>query len=263
LKKASDQSEGDDRSPDRAFAEALNRQGFAFQESALASIQELRTKWTPWVSELPVGTPDQNTRIDFVLSHPNKEYFLVCECKRANPATSNWCFAKADFQAESSRKGRLYVETLERGHGYVTGTQDLGNVYDLYQIGIEVKSGGSGDAAGEGRGQIESAATQVMRGQNGLIKFFADRAMLKLGTQRMVFVPVILTTALLWTSRINLRYADLHSGRIDPADVTLEKKNWIWFLHKDRASNIHFLPVLRISVSAKSCSLNLRDLSRL
>lgn len=90
----------------QSFAKVLNRHGYGFQFSVLKKADELarqrKSAWDFEVCEFPVeGGP--GTRIDFVLSRPprrgdgSKYYFLIAECKRANPALSNWCFARAPF----------------------------------------------------------------------------------------------------------------------------------------------------------------------
>lgn len=52
------------------------------------------------MSEFPVES-EKGTRVDFVLerkaSNSYKRLFLVAECKRANPATANWCFVKSPY----------------------------------------------------------------------------------------------------------------------------------------------------------------------
>ena len=230
---------------ERVFAETLNRHGYSFQYSVLFHVSKLSTQalWSPWVSELPVGDQEDNTRIDFILRDRTGHRYLVCECKRSDPALSNWCFARGSFQAHSELKGRLYMQTLERDphseNTIAVGIRDICDSTNLFDIALEVKSNEKGDGPGK---QIENAATQVSRGLNGLIDFFYERNMLKLEDVTLSFVPVVFTTARLWVSSVDLGAADLESGRIKHTDVPLEEKGWIWYLYPQGSGIKHSVP---------------------
>jgi hypothetical protein len=84
------------------FAKALNRHGYPFhyrtlKEAADASDIHRRSGWLLQVAEFPVEVQGERTKIDYILQWQGEPKFLVVECKRANPALSHWCFAKATF----------------------------------------------------------------------------------------------------------------------------------------------------------------------
>src|SRR5437867_2805939 len=83
------------------FVNAVNRQGYAFQFAVLEKAKQLLASGDSSfgfeVSEFPVQIRGAHTRIDFVLLKRDGKLRLVSECKRANPALSNWCFARAPY----------------------------------------------------------------------------------------------------------------------------------------------------------------------
>lgn len=115
-----------------SFQRALNRHGYGFQFSVLKIAEQLakkvdedeRSKWNFLFSEVPVQVQGFGTRIDFVLSKSRSSpssrlFYLVCECKRANPALSNWCFIRAPRTHRNQPKGidPLMLETIIQNSG--------------------------------------------------------------------------------------------------------------------------------------------------
>jgi hypothetical protein len=102
-------------------------------------------------------------------------------------------------------------------------------VAETYGIAIELKSLREGDKNGTGRGAIEEAAAQVIRGLNGLVnKLAMSQSMF--GEQKLaVFLPVVFTTAKLWVCDARLEQADLLTGNIDISSSTLRPAPWVAF----------------------------------
>lgn len=79
----------------------LNFHGYGFQYAVLRFSEELfRQKISSWIfrwSEFPVQVNNVDTRIDFILENTQNGIFIVAECKRVNPAYSNWCFVKTPY----------------------------------------------------------------------------------------------------------------------------------------------------------------------
>jgi hypothetical protein len=96
---------------------------------------------------------------------------------------------------------------------------------------IEVKE------QGFGRGAIELAATQVLKGVSGLIDFFKNKPGL-LNGQPLV-IPVILTTAQLYESDVDLGSADLHTGTLAAESVKASEAPWLWYQYNLSASLKH------------------------
>lgn len=82
------------------FETELRKNGFGFQYAMLKQINNLynaeKSAFLPEFAEFPVEINNTNTHIDFIVERKNVScfpksdpFFLICECKRANPALSN------------------------------------------------------------------------------------------------------------------------------------------------------------------------------
>jgi len=240
----------------KAFGKVLNRHGYAFQYSVIKAIQGVTSQacWSPWTPEFPIEIQGHQGRVDFLLVNRSGDRYLICECKRANPALSHWCFARASFLPDSELSGRSFMETLERERNeIVCGTKILSQSDKIYQVALEVKTTESGDDSTKGRGQIEEAATQVCRGLNGMIEFFYKRELLKQGKDWLAFLPVIFTTAKLWSSEVDLSSADLQRGEIDTSSLIVESRSWLWF-------QFHQSPGLKHPIRRRKVSYDMREI---
>ena len=83
----------------KSFEKVLNRHGYGFQYRVLKEAERLanegKSRWGYSTFEFPVDVQGAGTRVDFILKNYVKYIYMIAECKRANPALSNWCFAKA------------------------------------------------------------------------------------------------------------------------------------------------------------------------
>jgi hypothetical protein len=216
----------------------LNTHGFGFHyatlKRAVDAYQKTRQGWFFNVAEFPVEARGSGTRIDFVLrrSGAGVPYFLVAECKRANPALSDWCFVRAPYRYYGEPAvPQLILEHIafaspgipsSFGFGYNCVPEDFG-------IAIEIRSGKEGDKHGVGRGAIEEAATQVIRGLNGFVNNVAGNQSLFGERKLVIFLPVVFTTAKLWVCDARLEEADLRTGNIDLSLSTLRPASWVAF----------------------------------
>src|SRR5271157_5882381 len=85
----------------KPFQTTFNKHGYGFQYSILGYAEKLYEKGSsPWrkpIPEFPVQVQGKDARIDLLLEHKSNSYLIVAECKRVNPALSNWFFAKASY----------------------------------------------------------------------------------------------------------------------------------------------------------------------
>lgn len=238
----------------KSFREELDKHGYSFQDAMVRAINEVNraafpsSTWLPWVPELPVEVQGSHTRIDFVYGN-DKGFYLVFECKRSNPAVSNWCFAKTCFSLPNPLFSRICAESIvDIGMGVLrSNIEQLHQCDDLYQIALDVKSPSKGDSDSKGRGQIEDAATQVCRHLNGLVQFYHGHTALMTtqkpnSKKRIVFVPVILTTASLWTTEFDLSTADPETGKIAASDFTVREVSWLWYQYHQSPGLKHSAP---------------------
>jgi hypothetical protein len=226
------------------FQQALNEHGYGFQYAVLNEAKRLtqiaspyRSPWVFCAAEYPVSIKGTHTRIDFLLfkRSDKSRFFLVCECKRANPAFVHWCFAPTSFTARNSSTTQLISEQVTRRDGN-------GDVYSYprphypidpaYGLGFSIKEPlrqGDQQPAGRASSQIEEAVSQVLRGLNGLVELIAEHPRLIEKYDAFSLLPVIFTNARLWVSNIDLAKADIHNGNVDLAAGEFQETDWLWY----------------------------------
>jgi hypothetical protein len=225
----------------------LDRHGHSFHYAILKHCQNLFSRlseaaWTVEATEFPVQAGGVDTRIDFILRARSDQtpvtLFLACECKRANPALSSWCFARAPLMRRT-RSHRAIVEILRRPHNqHMMAHAAAINSTKPYHLAFALKSGQKGDPHGEQRDVIDEAATQVLRGFNGLCDFMHRNENISIPSHGSMVVPVIFTTASLFTTEANLATAELSTGNL-PAPAEVEPATWLWFQHHQSPSLSH------------------------
>lgn len=231
----------------------LNTHGYAFQYAVIRRVRE--TPRSPWIfeaAEFAVAA----VHIDFVLrSHPQPGItYLVAECKRADPNRANWCFVSAPYTRREPRYDNEIVfqqvapipgANLVRAKpvtrvGAVAGTGAWGNPCHLH---FELRTPAPGDGIGRSRSAIDEAATQVLRGMNGLIDHLfpggtPHDAHTRAGA---TFLPVIFTTARLWVATGDLSEADLRTGLLLDGWGALTPVPWLWFNYNQSPALRHQL----------------------
>lgn len=219
------------------FTAALNSHGYGFQYAVARRAQDLaadrfeKSLWKLEMAEMPVEVQGAGTRIDLVFRHDRKPVFLVGECKRANPALANWCFIKAPRHRGELNNKTSVIERVKyyQGAGFRADAETHLGYADHYDIGLEVRTDMKGDPQMPGRGAIEEALTQVLRGMNGFVNALKTRLNLIPHETYCYVLPVIFTTATLWSSPVELNEADLATGKVDTSQHQLTKEKWLWF----------------------------------
>jgi hypothetical protein len=225
---------------EKDFAAVLNRHGYGFQFGVIRRLHELNlagnSKFLFQTVEFPVEVQGNGTRIDIVLTHRSNEippFFLIAECKRANPALSNWCFVRAPYTNRKfwAKSEPVYVEHVRIGGtmGSAAFAKPRSFVEDVYHIGLEVRSRAVGDKAGESGRAIENAATQVLRGLNGFVQTIFDNPQMLVGHSTANLLPVVFTTAKLWASAVDLSRTDLTTGNSDLEDVDFKAMPYVFY----------------------------------
>ena len=219
----------------------LSAHGYGFHYAVLRKAKELydqrKSKWAFEVAEYPVTVRGVDTRIDFILRAQDDtipvywDCFLVAECKRVNPALSDWCFVRTPY-VRRNHKEMVIAEklTFADSRPPVSFGQPLfSDLEHTYHLGFEIRSGEKGEIGGKGRGQIEDAATQVSKGLNGIVEeFYRHGAGFSRKAPSIHFMPVIFTSAQVWTSEIALAEADLKTGEFSLTDIHAERRGWVW-----------------------------------
>lgn len=248
------------------FQAMLNQSGYGFQYRVLQSAVDMFNRKASdfgfEMAEVPVGAKPRDTRIDFVmrrfgrvLPRGERALFLVAECKRANPAMANWCFVRAPFTRRGGLSNALVVDSIKRndsaGFYFLQARVVPLSAEIFYHIGIEVDSQSKGDPAGNARGQIENASTQVLSGLNGLVEFmYSNNDLIKAGGG-CEFLPVVFTTANLWTCSTRLQTADLSTGQVVVDASEFQRAKWLIYQYNQSPGLKHGLDE---SVSGDSIS---------
>jgi hypothetical protein len=235
----------------------LEQHGYGFQYSALREClrlrDEQRSAWDLLVTEYPISVGGSDVRIDFILRSEadkadRKEIrYLIVECKRVNPAYSDWCFSAVPYTRPKWLAAQVVFETV-RPTDRVTG--GFGGNCDGRICGVAFVL--KGDAKGDkhpvspGKDAIEAACTQVLRGLNGFVKICAGREEAPREGQAIhSFLPVILTTANLWIAACNLASADLETGSIP--HLSAAEVDFLFYQYPQSVSLKHDLERGRIS----------------
>lgn len=244
------------------FKKVLDSHGYGFQNAVIKECERLSKAVpapSPWwfeASEFPVECGTALTRIDFILRINHA--VLVAECKRANPALASWCFARAPFLSRRQSAGDVRLEQFwrEPSTGRVhSQPTELRGVKDQYQVAFEMRTSAKGEANAMGRGAVEEAVTQVLRGANGLMNYVGQNSRL-FDSNPMIVVPVVFTTADLLCSDADLSQADLVTGNVPTSSLT--PRPWIWFQHNVSQALEHSLPKFYGSTPLTSLAQMLR-----
>lgn len=245
----------EEESVETGFRKALDAHGYGFQYAVLRRIEELSIRgqgWSPLAPEFAVEVRGRDTRIDFILTNNSRRWLMICECKRANPATANWCFAKATWPRSDYR---LYIwtpvieQTAERT--LRTSLKRLLPTDNAFQIALEIRTRQKGDRSGSGRGEVEEAASQVCRSLNGLINFLASRDSLLPAQGPLTLMPVVFTTATLWTSTVSLSAADVETGKLPLEELGMRRADWVWLDYPQSGGIQHSVQHERTAIDLK------------
>lgn len=225
---------------EESFGKVLNRNGYGFQFSVIKKAQEsgkaAKSAWLFETIEFPVEVRGSGTRVDFILRKSagrDKPFFLLAECKRANPGLSNWCFVRAPYvnRNQWGNSEPIFMEHIQRNDdGSISAyAKSRSSIENYYHIGLEVRSNLKGDPAGESGRAIEDAAFQISRGLNGYIETVSKNIQILRDHAHADFIPVIFTTAQLWGSEVNLSLASIETGASDLGGVEFKKLPWLCY----------------------------------
>jgi len=223
----------------------LNTHGYGFQYALLRLVctlqDDARGNWNFVAAEFPVEVRNKSTRIDFILKNKNNNIYLICECKRVNPAYGYWVFLKSPHVHETYKFGSILGEEIKLIAGFVsTGLSNINNYKDIYHIGIAIKTNKKGDCNKHDKDSIEETATQVSRGLNGFVHFISRETQL-IKERKITLIPVIFTTAQIFTCNVDIGMSELNTGEINLDDSTIESKKWIWYRYHQSPGITHEL----------------------
>jgi len=232
----------------------LRVHGHGFQYAALAEIERAREEegekkslWIREVAEFPVEVQGAGTRVDFILTLGGHPYWMLVECKRANPALKNWCFVKAPFVRRRGDTERYLAEGIgfesRAGRNVLTSYHVRLHTFQKWEpvahLSVELKT----NEKGEGRtDEIQQAADQIMKGMNGIAEVVRGNDQLIASTKHKILLPVIFTTARLFFCDADLSQTELLSGNIDIGSSNIVEHDWIFLQHPVSVGFQHQIP---------------------
>ena len=222
------------------FTKVLNRHGYGFHYSVLKKLYELNREGKSSLVfetvEFPVEIKGFDTRIDIVLKRRESRdspFFVLAECKRANPAISNWCFVKAPYTNRkfwAKNEEPVFLEYIRvDGRDITAYAKPRSFMKNIYHVGLEVRSNEKGDSQGASGRAIEDASTQILRGLNGFVQTLRNNIQLIGEFTNANVLPVIFTTAQLWASDVNLSEGEIESGKNNLDGVPFRKVSWLCY----------------------------------
>lgn len=246
------------------LTKVINQHGFAFQYTVVRIIENMaksdRWAWAVEGIEVPVEVRGEPTHIDIVLKRRADPAYLVAECKRANPKLSNWCFLKAPYATSYRILSEILVEVVNKfdGNKFMAGMDSRG-AGDVYHIPFELKTRKEGEPYDKGRGAIEDAVTQVLRHLNGFVGLVSRAQPYLRELKRAFILPVIFTTAKLFTCDADLSSADILDGSIDLERSMIKEVSWLYYQYnqspglKHEVLSQHKIGDLHDFIAAESC----------
>ena len=246
------------------FEEHLNQHGYSFQNAIARKIREMsydedlgkRSFFEVIGIEMPV-TADRNTHIDIVGWHSNNyglgktRYYLVGECKKSDPGYAAWCFAKTPITWADHYQSLIQFDLVEGAGGdrYFRGqTEQRATDLPIMNLGVALTIRESNNSKPKGdREAINEAVNQVLRGVGGFINYITSAQHTAIELQKdeaHVVVPVVFTTAQIYTTDSNIALADLSTGKLSKGSIEAKKADWIWYNYNRSTQLSHGLKMV-------------------
>jgi len=227
--------------------DGLNSQGYLFQQRCLHEVKNIDSflEWKVNVEEYPVAIYEKETEIDFVLHNQSYRTYVIVECKRAHPDYLMWVFQDVKKNSTRFQATRLVIREIREGRLVYKNNQpsrvkpqsEAINI-SLENDSIRIASYGLEIFNKETRGKkrarpdtINDACYQVFKGLGGFV-FEQCKQLKKLpDLVDCVYIPLIITTADLYTVEYNISNVDLNTGSISVDDINkndgIKKVPWV------------------------------------
>lgn len=195
--------------------------------------------WQPAAVEFPIsfGLPGTfESRIDVVLTDtrdPSGPWHLVVECKRSHPDYKQWIFFDQKGRVTKSEGDGLFIQRADftgswNHQGKVPLTKRIDRVpapkdCPVFNFYLETRlNPGRRDQRASATEAIEQAFRQVGVGVVGLGRVLHD-----MNLYHFRFLPLVVTTADIASAKFDAQSVSLSHGKIEPKDLTLERRPWV------------------------------------
>jgi hypothetical protein len=237
--------EGQDLQFAAGLRKVLNSHGHGFHHAVLKRTQELteggQCAWAFVAAEFPVVVGGITVHADFILRSRSGRTYLIAECKRADPSRARWAFIRAPYTWRDPNEGELVFDQIvcEPPNFITAGTGALYEQSPAYHLGLEMKLNVPAEGVPQSGSAINQAVSQVLRATSGFINYkFAQERRACREREVTRFIPVVITTAQLVVSDVDISGADLLSGDLPSESVSTQEVPRLWFNH-------HRSPALR------------------
>ncbi len=215
----------------------IDQGGYAFHHRVVVEAEsafKAGSRWALEAVEFPVRVGTKDSRIDLLLRHIERPYYLAIECKRVNPALAQWVFFRFPTIAfERSAVERIQADGVMGGGGGTSLAEPFcgRSINDrAYHLGLVIKTDAPGDETGKNREELEKATTQAHLGANGLLERWTGGGAVALPQDHWRYViPAVFTTATVIASNLDLGAStSLESGTLLGGPIHGQEVGWLF-----------------------------------
>lgn len=213
---------------------ALNEQGFIFQEKCAHSLEKGETGWSIDNVEYPVSLKDIDTRVDIILRKSigqGCDVWSLVECKRADPEYVYWLFGSPGLPPG---KAHCSVLVLEGEEATKTQGRRIHTTVEMLNLNISTYDAKSWAAVRDipqkpsskrlsNIDNIEKAFAQVLIGTSGFANEQYEQRSKDFSVFKAFFLPIVVTTANLYVAHYKLQDISIETGKLEMDKVYLAR----------------------------------------
>lgn len=221
----------------------LNAHGLAFQQSVIRLLSStFKTNDIPLyycTQEFPVSVGNETSRIDLVFASRNRSIYFLGECKRSDPRCAHWFFFRSGDHSSEATPNQIMLEqvSFQRRRGKAEGSSVVSasgaairSAWPIYSIACE---GNQREPlkkqVGKAGQSIEAACSQLSVGISGFVEHLSH-IFSRDGLMPVIqLLPVLFTTATLWTSDADISDAEYASGTLNNLSPALRQVPWLLY----------------------------------
>lgn len=220
----------------RKAVNALEEHGFLFQKRCVDEITYDQKRFSLESEDYAVSVGGEETTVDFILSAPGSlgKFYLVFECKRANPDYVSWVFPKPKDPLEPTARflgTKLFA--IASGNIICLRLQTVlidildPNKTPIVNCGLEVSLNPGRQQRSSNATTIYSACQQALTGIGGLAVEHKKYMYHERSELPHFYVPVVITTADLYVTSYHRYEVDLRTGNLSAEKANTSPVDWV------------------------------------
>ena len=247
---------------DACLQKALNIHGFTFKEEVLSQCKRFaecgKSRWAFEVAEFPVKVGKHETLIDFILKQGirsrNYDYYILAIGEQTNPKIAGWCFSKSAFIQRRTKTQKISMEYLCLEKEVLKASvEPVGLNAELYNRAFAFFDDKNSNHDESAISTIENVFNRIIIGLNGIIDTIKLQECMLLNHKKIMFIPVIFTTATLWIKNAKCAEENVSSENLDDNIDEVTRKDWIWYRH-------HLPQSYKHSVQSQNAIMDLKEI---